>query len=85
MEKYGKNGRFSGRLRPDWGSTAWAATAGLGSIGRDTLEVEATKLSANLYLVNSINDFSNCIHVSLVPVLQHSAWGFNCYILILLG
>ena len=28
-----KNGRFSGRLRPDWGNTAQAATAGLGSIG----------------------------------------------------
>ena len=24
---------FSGRLRPDWGNTAWAATAGLGSKG----------------------------------------------------
>ena len=36
LEKCGKiwkNGRFSGRLRPDWGNTAWAATAGLGSIG----------------------------------------------------
>ena len=33
VEKYGKNGRFSGRLRPDWGSTARAATAGLGSKG----------------------------------------------------
>ena len=36
LEKYGKmwkNGRFSGRLRPDWGNTARAAMAGLGSIG----------------------------------------------------
>ena len=36
MEKCGKiwkNGRFSGRLWPDWGNTAWAAMAGLGSIG----------------------------------------------------
>ena len=31
--KIWKNGRFSGRLRPDWGDTARAATAGLGSIG----------------------------------------------------
>ena len=33
LEKYGKfwkNGRFSGRIRPDWGNTA---RAGLGSIG----------------------------------------------------
>ena len=36
LEKCGQlweNGRFSGRLRPDWGSTAWAATAGLGYKG----------------------------------------------------
>ena len=36
MEKCGeiwKNGRFSGRLWPDWGNTAWAAMAVLGSIG----------------------------------------------------
>ena len=30
---YVKNGRSSGRIRPDWGNTAWADTAGLGSIG----------------------------------------------------
>ena len=36
LEKCGKiwkNGRFSGRLRPDWGNTTRAATAGLGSKG----------------------------------------------------
>ena len=36
LEKCGKiweNDRFSGRLWPDWGNTAWAAMAGLGSIG----------------------------------------------------
>ena len=36
LEKYGKfwkNGRFSGRIWPDWGNTAWADLAGLGSIG----------------------------------------------------
>ena len=35
LEKCGKiwkNGRFSGLLRPDWGNTTLAATAGLGSI-----------------------------------------------------
>ena len=31
--KFGKNGRFSGRTRPDWGNTARADMAGLGSIG----------------------------------------------------
>ena len=33
MEKYGKTAVFSGRPRPDWGSTARVAMAGLGSIG----------------------------------------------------
>ena len=36
MEKCGKfrkNGRFSGRIWPDWGNTTWADMAGLGSIG----------------------------------------------------
>ena len=31
--KFEKNGRFSGRIRPDWGNTARADMAGLGSIG----------------------------------------------------
>ena len=31
--KFWKNGRFSGRIWPDWGNTAWADLAGLGSIG----------------------------------------------------
>ena len=31
--KFWKNGRFSGRIRPDWGNTARADMAGLGSIG----------------------------------------------------
>ena len=31
--KFGKNGRFSGRIWPDWGNTTWADMAGLGSIG----------------------------------------------------
>ena len=41
MEKCGKiwkNGRFSGRIWPDWGNTARAATAGLGSKGIRELE-----------------------------------------------
>ena len=36
LEKCGnlwKNGRFSGRIWPDWGNTIWADMAGLGSIG----------------------------------------------------
>ena len=40
LEKCGKmwkNGRFSGRIWPDWGNTAWADMAGLGSIGLKVL------------------------------------------------
>ena len=33
METFGKNSRFSRRIWPDWGNTAWADMAGLGSIG----------------------------------------------------
>ena len=39
LEKYGnlwKNGRFSRRVWPDWGNTAWADMAELGSIGLNT-------------------------------------------------
>ena len=39
LEKCGiflKNGRFSGRILSDWGNTAWADMAGLGSIGLNT-------------------------------------------------
>ena len=42
LEKCGKiwkNGRFSGRLWPDWGNTTWAAMAGLGSIGLSKAEL----------------------------------------------
>ena len=40
LEKYGnfwKNGRFSGRIWPDWGNTTRADLAGLGSIGLSTI------------------------------------------------
>ena len=39
LEKYGKvleNRSFSGRIRPDWGNTARADMAGLGSLGLNT-------------------------------------------------
>ena len=43
LEKCGhfwKNGRFSGRIWPDWGNTARADMAGLGSIGlRNTVVI----------------------------------------------
>ena len=39
MRNIWKNGRFSGRLWPDWGNTARAAMAGLGSIGLIDLHI----------------------------------------------
>ena len=46
LEKCGKiwkNSRFSGRLRPDRGHTARAATAGLGSKGLILLKLNSVK------------------------------------------
>ena len=37
LENFGKIGRFSRRLWSDWGDTARAATAGLGSIGLNNI------------------------------------------------
>ena len=44
MEKYGKIARFSGRIWPDWGNTAQADMAGLGSIGLRDLTKEYVTL-----------------------------------------
>ena len=43
-----KNGRFSGRIWPDWGNTAWADMAGLGSIGLLTLHTASKMLSCHM-------------------------------------
>ena len=50
LEKCGnfrKNGRFSGRIWPDWGNTTWADMAGLGSIGLN--------LSNQLVILSNLN------------------------------
>ena len=50
LEKCGillKNGRFSERIRPDWGSTTWAAMSGLGSIGLSKKPVGRQTRSSN--------------------------------------
>ena len=55
LEKCGKiwkNGHFSGRLRPDWGNTARAATAGLGSKGLKCL-------SSPIVHINKVSDGSH--------------------------
>ena len=53
LEKCGKlwkNGRFSGRIWPDWGNTAWADMAGLGSIGLILINVVSTISKTGLSL-----------------------------------
>ena len=37
--KFGENGRFSGRIWPDWENTARADMDGLGSIGLNILKM----------------------------------------------
>ena len=46
MEKYGKTAVFSVRLRPDWGNTTWAATAGLGSKGLKPITLICTVVAS---------------------------------------
>ena len=51
LEKSGnfwKNGRFSGRIWPDWGNTTQADMAGLGSIG--LTRISHSKLSNLKYV-----------------------------------
>ena len=49
--KIWKNSRFSGWLRPEWGSTAQVATAGLGSIG---LRIGDVHLNSSLKKVGPV-------------------------------
>ena len=56
--KFWKNGRFSGRIWPDWGNTTRADMAGLGSIGLKQLDSWLVSCRSILYtdhfpLVNS--------------------------------
>ena len=46
-----ENGRFSGRLWPDWGNTAWAVMARLGSKGlkRDLLDTLHSGYKEHVY------------------------------------
>ena len=64
MEKYGKNGRFSGRLWPDWGNTAWAAMAELGSIGLIRLLV-TQRYDTRCYIVLRPPSVFNDVRVSM--------------------
>ena len=51
MDFFLKNGRFSGRIWPDWGYTTWADLAGLGSIGLDCEILESCPPPAFIPLV----------------------------------
>ena len=59
MEKCGKfrkNGRFSGRIWPDWGNTTRADMARLGSIG-----LTYEKMLTALHQVPSVKVFDNIV------------------------
>ena len=45
---FGKNGRFSGRIWPDWGNTTRADMAGLGSIGNTPFHSLKFRISDHL-------------------------------------
>ena len=69
MWKIWKNGRFSGRLQPDWGNTTRAATAGLGSIG---LISSRTR--------DSVDPISSVSHVILTQVSTRVfAYKISCH------
>ena len=47
MDFFWKNGRFSGRIWPDWGNTTWADMAGLGFIGLSKVWAYGSKTDVN--------------------------------------
>ena len=79
LEKYGifwKNGRFSRRIWPDWGNTAWADMAGLGSIGltqRSTTSVNLCMASLFSLQIATSNGGPATALVSL-----GEKWSFRC-------
>ena len=78
LEKFGKfwkYGRFSGRIRPDWGNTARADMAGLGSIGLRTFSFRkrAIKVFVNMYDISPLQYlFKTFTYSSKVTLLNIS-------------
>ena len=69
LEKCGKiwkNGSLSGQLRPDWGNTMWASTAGLGSIGLKPGSRAAVSniTSANIRLITALGTGMSLVNVT---------------------
>ena len=61
LEKCGKfweNGLFSRRIRPDWGNTARADMAGLGSIG-----LRLTAMNLYIYIYYTVNYLTEVIFI----------------------
>ena len=84
MEKCGniwKNGRFSGRIWPDWGSTARADLAGLGSIGFYSI---ITKCRGNDFEMSTITHthvyivLNRIIHICSRAHCLRSYWYCPC-------
>ena len=70
LEKCGnfwKNGCFSGRIWPDWGNTAWADMARLGSIG-----LKNVLRGLNLPCQSLTHGHKAALHgIDTSPVLNH--------------
>ena len=65
LEKCGnfwKNGRFSGRIWPDWGNTAQADMAGLGSIGLNGQYYTCALIQGFAYAHITIFDIPSLVH-----------------------
>ena len=69
--------KYSGRLRLDWGKTAWAATAGLGSKGLnskcDIRAILKYRVHCSLYHYGERSDGSSVFHkYFLIMSLPHN-------------
>ena len=86
LEKCGnfvKNGRFSGRIWPDWGNTAWADMAGLGSIG---LRVRSMRRISHFHSINTTVFDLQIIYLHWTPCVAPDGFYFLLqYLLALLG
>ena len=68
--KFWKNGSFSGRIWPDWGNTARADLAGLGSIGLKVLALRKIGGMPTLTRWGIIQNLG--ANISLHVLVQHS-------------
>ena len=77
MDLFLKNGRFSGRIWPDWGNAARADMAGLGSIDTQT----HTYTNAHIYKYTHRNKtHTHILFISLIVSYSISSEQLKCYV-----